>query len=150
MEDSQLSPELERVERLLAFGPRSAPSMALRRRVLDDVRAEMRRHVLDHLRTELRREQVRSSWWFAAACAATLLVGAGLSLSVMHAAGFALRPRASTPTVYDVARRLQQLSPEVSREDSLRQAMLRHVGAEASCGAAPNNTILAEPQSHDP
>ena len=67
----------------------------------------------------------------------------------MHATGFALHPPASAPTVYDVARQLQQLSPAVSREDSIRQAMLRHVGAEASCGDILNNALFAETKSHD-
>jgi hypothetical protein len=149
METSQLSPELERLERLLAFGPRPEPSTALRERVLDDVRAELRHCVLDRLRRELLREQRRSSWRFAAACAATLLLGLSLSLGAMHAAGFALQPPASTPTVYDVARQLQQLSPEVSQRDLLAQATLRQIGAEASCGKILNN-IFAEAQSHDP
>jgi len=149
MENSRLSPELERLERLLACGPQPEPSTALRQRVLDDVRAELRQRVLDSLRMELRREQKRSNRRFAAACAATLLAGVSLSLGLMHAAGLALQPPASTPTVYDVARQLQQLSPEVSQKNSFVQATLRQIGAEASCGEILNN-IFAETKPHDP
>ena len=120
MEDLQLPPELERVERLLACGPRPEPSAALRRRVLGGVRSE------------LRSGPFYPRGGLPAAFAATLLVGLGLSLGVLQATGFALQQRESPPSVYEVARRLQQLSPGLSREESLRQAAIRHIGAEVS------------------
>ena len=149
MDNSLFPSEPERVERLLTFGPRPEPSTALRQRILDDVRAELRRRLLDRLRVELFREQKRSSRRFAVACAATLLVGFSLSIGVMHAAGVALRPPASTPTVREVAWQLQQLSPEVSRRDSFVQATLRQIGPEATCRDILNN-IFADAKSHDP
>ena len=149
MENSRLSPELERLERLLACGPQPEPPTALRQRVLDDVRAEFRRRLLDRLRVELFREQRRSSQRFAVACAATLLVGFSLSIGVMHAAGVALQPPASTPTVREVAWQLQQLSPEVSQRDSFLQATLRQIGPEAACRDILNN-IFADAKSHGP
>lgn len=120
MEDSQLPPELEGLQRFLACGPRPEPSAALRRRVLGRVQSE------------LHRERTARNWQFAAAFAATLLVGLSLSLGVLHASSFALHQRESPPSVFEVARRLQVLSPGLSREDSLRQATLRHIGAEVS------------------
>jgi hypothetical protein len=148
MENVQLSPELERIERLLAVGPRPKPSAALRQRVLADVHEIRWQCVLDGLRQQLLREQTRSSWRFAAVCAATFLLALSLSLGVMHETGFTLHPPRSAPTVYDIARQIQQLSPAVTKEDAIRQAMLRHVGAQAS-GAAPNNAFFAEAKSND-
>lgn len=120
MESYPLPPEFEGLERLLACGPRPEPSAALRPRVLGSVRSE------------LHRECGSPKWQFAAAFAAVVLVGLGLSLGVLQATSFALQQRPSAPSVDEVARRLQVLSPGLSREDSLRQAMLRHIGAEAS------------------
>lgn len=119
MEYSRWTPELERLERLLASGPRPEPS------------AELRRRVLKSVRSELHGECISSKWQSAAAFAATLLVGLGLSLGVLQATSFALQQR-EPPSVFEVARRLQVLAPGLSREDSLRQAALRHIGAEVS------------------
>jgi hypothetical protein len=132
----QLPPELERLERLLAHGPRPEPSAALRRRVLGSVRAE------------LRSECVLPKWRFAMAFAAILLVGLSLSLSVLQATGFALQQCTSHPSVYEVARRLQQLSPSLSHKESLRQAVLRHMGAEVNC-QTPLGDIPCKQKSHD-
>ena len=148
MENSPLAPELERLERLLTFGPQPEPSAGLQQRVLGDVRAELHQQRLARLRSELFREQRRSRRRFALACAATILAGLGFSFGVMHAGGFALRPPASAPTVYDVARQLQQLAPAVSQRDLLAQATVRQIGAEASCGEILNN-LFADTKSHD-
>ena len=149
MKEIRLPAELEQVERLLLCEPLAEPSAALRRRVLDDVRAELRQSVLEGLRAELRREQRRSKWRFVAAAAAVLLVGLGLSLSVLQTTSFALQQREFTPTLSDIARQIQQISPQVSQRDSRRQAMLRQIGDEASCGTAVSK-LLCELQSHDP
>lgn len=134
MENSQLPPECEEVERLLACGPRPEPSAALRRRVLGSVQSE------------LRRERISAKWRSASAFAAALLVALGLSLGVLQATSFALQQRESPPSVFEVARRLQLLSPGLSREDSLRQATLRHIGAEAS-GGTPLGDVPSERDS---
>ena len=118
MEDMQLPPELERLERFLVSGPRSAPSAALRGRVLEGIRSE------------LHREHTWSKWRFAAALAAALLVDLCLSLAVVQATCFALQQRESHPSVHEVARRIQQLSPDLSPEESLRRAVLVRIGAE--------------------
>jgi hypothetical protein len=131
VESFQLPPELEQLERLLASGPRPEPPAALRRRVLGSVGFE------------LHRESLSPRWRFAAAFAATLLVGLGLSLGVLQATSFALQPRPSPPSVYEIARRLQELSPALSREESLRQATLRQIAAEAG-GRTPLGEIPSE------
>jgi hypothetical protein len=148
MKEIQLPADLERVERLLLRQPLAEPSAALRRRVLDDVRAELRQCVLESLQAELRRRRARAKWRFAAAVAATLLVALGLWLGVLQAANAAVQQSASTPTLSDIAWQIQQISPQVSRKDSLHQAMLRQIGNEASCGTAVR--LLAELQSHEP
>jgi hypothetical protein len=139
MNHLQLPPELERVERFLTCGPRPEPSAALRRRVLSDVRSE------------LRSERVLPRWRLAAAfatLAATLLVAISLLLGVLQATSFALQQRESSPSVYEVARRLQVLSPTLSREESLRQAALRQIGADGSC-QTPLGDIPSEHHRHD-
>jgi hypothetical protein len=149
MDNSQFPAELERVEHILTCAPRPEPSAALRQRVLDDVREELRHCMLHRLRIELLRQQKRSSRRIAVACAASFLLAVGLSIGVMHAAGVALRRPTSAPTVADVARRIQQLSPQMSERDSLLQATLRQVGPEAACGDILKNAF-ADTKSHDP
>ena len=149
MDNSQFPSELERVEHTLACAPRPEPSAALRRRVLDDVREELRHCVLHRLRVELLRQQKRSNRRIAVACAASFLVAVGLSIGAMHEAGVVLKPPASAPTVADVARRIQQLSPQMSERDSLLQATLRQVGPQAACGDLLKN-VCTDPKPHDP
>ena len=148
MDNLRLPLELEHVERVLACAPRPEPSTALRPRVLDDVHEELRHCMLHRLRVELRREQRRASRRFAVACAAARLFAVDLSFGVMDAAGVALNPPASAPTVASVAWQLQQLSPEMSQKDSLLQATLRQVGPDAGCGDLLKN-IFADAKSHD-
>ena len=118
MEDLQLPPELERLEHLLMCGPCPEPSAALRRRILSSVGSE------------LRSKQVLPRWRLAATFAAVLLVGLSLSFGILQATIFAMQPH---PTLCEVAKRLQRLSPGLSREESLRQAALRQIGVEAAC-----------------
>ncbi len=121
MEILQLPRELERLERLLVCGPRPEPSVALRRRILSSVVSE------------LRSKRNFSRWRFAAAFAAALLVGLSLSLGIPQATVFAMQQRERSPSLCEVAKRLQQLSPGLSREESLRQAVLRQIGAAVNC-----------------
>lgn len=137
----RLPADLERVERLLLCEPLAEPSAALRRRVLDDVRSELRQSVIDGLRAELRREQVRSKWRLAVAICAMLLVALSFSLSILHATSFAMQQREFTPTLSNIAWQIQQISPQVSKKDSLHQAMLRQIGDEASSGTAVNRLL---------
>lgn len=145
MEDLQLPHELQRLERYLARGPRPAPSAALQRRVLRGVRSELH----NDMRSELRGRRTLPTWRLVTAFAASFLVWLSLSLGVLQATGFALQQRDVSLSVSEVAWRLQQLSPGLSREESLRQATLRQIGAEVSC-ATPLGDIPTEQECHDP
>ena len=68
---------------------------------------------------------------FAAAFAAIVLLAMGLSLGVRQATAAAWQQRESPISIATVARQLQTLSPGLSREQSLRLAASRHIGAEA-------------------
>lgn len=137
MQNLQLPPELKRLERFLTRGPRPVPSAALRQRVFSNVRSE------------LRSKRISSRWRFGVALAASLLVWLGLSLGAMQATVFALQHHEVSPSVFEVARRLQQLSPNLSREESLRQAVLRNIGAEVNC-TTPLGDIPSVQECHDP
>jgi hypothetical protein len=140
MEELHLPAELERLERLLANGPRPQPSAALRRRVIG------------RMRCELHSERVLPTWRVAAAFAATLLVGLSLWLGVLQATTVAMQQRDEPPSIEEIARRLRQLSPTLSRPESLRQAVLRQIGAEANCGTPLGDipSIPSEHESHHP
>jgi hypothetical protein len=99
--------------------------------------------VLGSVRSELHRTAAWPKWRFSLAFAAVLLVGFGLSLSVLQATTLALQPNPSPPSVYEIARRLQELSPGLSRDESLRQATLRQIGAEVS-GRVPFGEIPSQ------
>jgi hypothetical protein len=131
MENSQRPPELDPIERMLTSGPRPFPSEELRRRVSDSVRAELRKNMFDVIRMELRRNNIRSKWRFAAAFAATIAVCLIITLGVMRETRHSLRQSQSPQTLDDVAWRLQQISPELSKEESLIQASLRQIGTNA-------------------
>ncbi len=148
MDHSRLHPELEHVERLLTCAPAAEPAAALRRRVLDDVHEELRYCVLHRLRAQLIREQKRASRRLAVASAATLLVAVGLSVGAVRAVGVPLKPSASAPSVANLARQLQQISPEMSQRDSLVQATLRQVGPDAACRDLLKN-VFPDTKSHD-
>lgn len=118
MEHSQLPPELEQLERRLADGPRLDPSSALRQRVLRGVHAE------------LASDGLLPRWRFAAAAAAAVFIWLSLSLAITQMINSALaRPRSQQP-VGELARQIQRRLPELSPEESLREAILLQVGAE--------------------
>ena len=123
MENGSLARELERLERLLTSAPRPEPSVALRRRVLGS------------MGSQLRRQRRVSRWRFAMALAAMLLLSLGPLLAAAHAANLVLQRRESLPSLHEVARRIQQLSPDISSEESVRRAMLIRIAAEAGCQA---------------
>jgi hypothetical protein len=112
MDQRQLFLELDRLQALLASRPLSGPLPSLRERVLGDVRGELRRQ---------RRSQRRQ---FATAFAATIVLGAGLSLAVWQGARHAFQRRSSLPSVSQVAEQIRARAPELSREESVRQAVL--------------------------
>jgi hypothetical protein len=136
MEELRLPPELQDLDRFLARGPRPEPSAALRRRVLS------------RMRSELDVGYVFSKWRFAAAFAATVLASLSLSLGVLHAGSLVLQPGGAPPSIDEVASRLQQLAPDLPREDSRVQAKLRHICVEVT-REMPLGEILSDQDSHD-
>jgi hypothetical protein len=120
MKNLPLPPELERIEQMLLGGPRPVPSAALRRRVREATRRE------------LHRAQMRSRWRLCAALAAALVVGVSLLFGARKATSIALQQRPVSPSVQEVAGRLQQFSARLSRTESLRQAMLRQIVTETA------------------
>ncbi len=118
MEHNQLPPELEQLERSLANGPRLEPSSGLRQRVLRGVHAE------------LARDGLLPRWQFAASAAAAVFIWLSLSLAITQMINSALaQPRSQQP-VGELARQIQRRLPELSPEESLREAILLQVGAE--------------------
>jgi hypothetical protein len=126
-----LPPELERLERVLMRDPRPQPSMAFRQRVLDG------------MRFELRRSRRVPRWQLAAACAATFLLSVSLSLAAAQATSFVLQPGQSAPPVREVAKRIQELLPDISPEESLRRATLIEIAAQVGCGTSLGDTVRA-------
>jgi hypothetical protein len=136
MEYELLPPELEHLERILAGGPRANPPAALEARVLGGVRSA------------LRRRRIVRRWLSSAAFAATIFVAITLSPCVLQATGLAPQQSEPSVSIEEIARRLQQLAPRLTREDSLRQAALREIGADANC-QTPLGDVTAEYQAHD-
>ena len=118
MEDFQLPPELQQLERELAGRPHPEPS------------ADMRQRVIGRLRGELRGNGLRNGWTFAAGVAATVLVWANLSLSATLATDYGLPTDSPRPPVGAVAEQIQQLLPELSQREALRQALLLQAGSD--------------------
>lgn len=126
MENEQLPPELEQLERDLADRPRLDPPAELRQRVIGGVRAE------------LRRDGPRNGWAFAAAVAAVVLVWLNLSLSATLATDCGPPPHTPAREVGKVAEQIQKLLPELSQREALRQAVLLQAGSSQPwCPSVP-------------
>ena len=119
MEKLELPAELEQVERLLMHGRRPMPSVALRQRVFGDVRSE------------LHRRRSRTNWRFAAAFAATLLLG--LWFAAAHATCFALQQRSASSPIRELAVQIRRLTPDISPEEAVRRAMLVEIASQVGC-----------------
>ena len=117
MEDWQLPSELRQLERELANRSLSAASTGLRQRVLDDVR------------TRLHAEKSRDRRHFAAAMAIAALLWMNLSMSATQATDFDVRPKEPVESIAAIAPQIRQLLPELSPEESQRQAILLRAGA---------------------
>jgi hypothetical protein len=121
MDDWQLSPDLEQLERALSGRWRPQPSVGLGQRVLGEVRAQ------------LRRERPRSRWRFAVAVAAAVLVWLNLSFSATHATDYGLRRSGQGETLEATSARIRQLLPELSEQEARQQAALLRAGANLVC-----------------
>ena len=117
MEEWQLSAELQELERALAGRPLPGPSAHLREKVLGDVR---RRPPPDRGKTR---------WQFAVAVAATVLLWLNLSLAATRATDCGLRPGGPGQSIETARRQIEELLPELSPEQSRRQAILLRAGS---------------------
>jgi hypothetical protein len=134
MENDELNRELQELEHSLASDPWPEPPTALRQRVLLGIRAE-----LDH-------DRMVSRWRFAAVAAA-LLLWLSFSLAATQVITAALSPRQPQQSVVEVAKRIQKLSPDLSPDESLRQAMLFQ--SAVALGASPSLEDRYAPNAAD-
>jgi hypothetical protein len=117
MTNWQLPGDLQRLEHRLAGRPREEPLAALRGRVTAGVEAALRR-------------QRSGGWWMLAAAAAAVLIWLNLSLSATNATDGTLRPRGTREPVEQIARQIEQLLPDLPREEARRHAVLYRSGSE--------------------
>lgn len=139
MDELQLPPELEQLERLLASGPQ--PSPALRERVLRRMRGELRLERRTRMRTV-------PAWRAAAAFAATLLVAMTLWMGVLQATAIATQHVQTPPSLEEIAQQLRQLSPTLSQPEALRQAFLRQI-SDGWRDGTPLVNVLLIPADHE-
>ena len=116
MNDYQLPPELESLERELAA--RSTPLPA----------AELRRRITSGVHTRLRRERRLDYWRFAAAVAIVAAVWLNLSLTAVSVTDFHFQLADRRSSVEITTREIQNLLPEMSETDVRREAMLLCAG----------------------
>jgi hypothetical protein len=117
----ELPPELEDIERMFMREPRPEPGADLRWRILCDVSSELSRM-----------RNARIGRWILG-FAAIFLVGLGISWGAILATQTWIQPNPVSPSLDNVADRLQQISPNLTHEESLRQAGMRHITIEAGC-----------------
>jgi hypothetical protein len=117
MESLQLSMELQELERALAGRPLPGPSAHLRQKVLGGVRRRVPP------------ERARARWRFAVAAAAGALVWLNLSLAAARVTDFGLRLNGPGESIETACRQIERLVPELSPQESRRQAILLRAGA---------------------
>jgi hypothetical protein len=120
-DNGDLPSELQQLERDLIEHSRRRTSDDLRPRILGD------------LRSRLRAEQLRSRWQFALAVALVVLVWMNLSISATQATDFGLRPATPPENVETIAEQIRQLAPELSPEESRREAILMQCSSTLVC-----------------
>jgi hypothetical protein len=112
MNDWQLPPELEGLERQLAERSALQPN------------AELRRRIASGVNVQLRRERRLDSWRFAITVALVVGVWINLSLCAAQDTYFHFRLGDGRPSVEQTARQIQELLPELSESETRREAML--------------------------
>ena len=120
MENYHLPADLQQLERDLAGRPRPDPPAELRQRVIQGVRAE------------LQGNGSGNRWTFAAGVAAAVVVWVNLSMSATLATDYGSRPTSPRLQVDKLAEQIQQLLPELSEHEALRQAGLMQAGSQLS------------------
>ena len=78
---------------------------------------------------ELRQKETADRWNFAIAMVATFLIWGNLSLCAVSVTDFHFRPERENPHVDQIAREIQKLLPELSREEAYREAALMSAGS---------------------
>jgi hypothetical protein len=127
---SELPDDLADLERRLAAA-RPQPDAALRQRVLASVQDELRREA---------GASTNEFWRFAAALAATVLLGAYLSMSAALNVGW----QQSGNDGGDIAaatKRLQQLDPNMTEQEARRQVLMLQMRAHISAAPALSPTL---------
>jgi hypothetical protein len=117
MEDLQLPPELQKLERDLVG--RTVPEWS----------ANLRSRVLDDMRARLRVERSRSRWQFALAVAATVLIWINLSMSATQATDYRLRTDGDGQSIEKLSDEIRRLAPELSARETRREALLLQAGS---------------------
>jgi hypothetical protein len=116
MNDWQLPPELENLERELTS--RHAPLPPV----------EFRQRITSTMRNRLRRERRQDFWNFAAAAAIVAGVWLNLSMSAVSETDFHFHLSDNRPLIEQTTKEIQKLLPEMSAEDAHREALLLCVG----------------------
>jgi hypothetical protein len=130
MTDSwELPSELRQIEQDLIARSRSRAVEDLRPRILGD------------LRSRLRAERLRAHWQFALAVAVVVLVWLNLSISATQATDCGLRLHGPSGPIQTVADEIHRLVPDLSPEESRRQAVLLQAGSHLVC--APRMSTCA-------
>ena len=117
MEEWQLSAELQELERALAGRALPGPSAHLREKVLGDVRRRVSS------------ERGKERWQFAVAVVATVLLWLNLSLAATRTTDCGLRLGGPGESIETACRQIEQLLPELSPQQSRRQAILLRAGS---------------------
>ncbi len=120
MNDWQLPPELESLERELAA--RSAPQPT----------AELRQKITSGVHNRLRRESRLDFWRFAAAAAIVAAVWINLSISAASETDLNFRLADIRPSVEQTTRQIRNILPEMSEADARREALLLMCGRQHS------------------
>ena len=109
----QLPGELAELEASLASRNRAKADDDLRRDVLSDVQAELNAPLKSN------------NWWsFAASIAACLLLTLNLAIASVDVSDYPRNTSVNTANVYETTRLVQDLLPELSREQARWHSML--------------------------
>jgi hypothetical protein len=121
MESSELPDDLANLERRLAERPRLEPNADFRHRLLLAVRLELREGGTLLVR--------RSSWQFAAAVAAAVVLWANFSMSVANDTNWRLAGDPQSVDTKAMSAELRKLFPDMSEEEISRQALVVQGGS---------------------
>lgn len=150
MEDLQLPPELEQIERCLREGPRPRPSSTLRYRVVTGVRAELRSRQIRWYSAPAWQVLRHSTplWQVLVAFAASFLITITLTLTIVQACRYFFGSYKPASSIGDVAKEIRQLSPDISSEESVRRAALVGIGTEVGSWSPLSDSLSSQRQKN--